>query len=86
MNVLQALLGSGARLLRTVACAQALAAQLQLHRHGRVVQCLVVGVADDEGHVVYALFVHVVHSVAATAAHADDLDDAVLLLGDVEIL
>ena len=84
-DVLQALLGSSLSLLGTVAGSQSLAAQLELDGHGGVVECLVVGVADDEGHVVDAFLVHVVDSIASSATYSDDLDDAVPLFGYPEI-
>ena len=53
--------------------------------HWRVVECLCVGITKDEGDVVDALAVHVVDGITATAAYADDLDDAVLLLRLTEV-
>ena len=85
LDVVDALLGSSLSLGRTVAGTKSLMTQLQFDRHRRVVECLVIGVTNDEGHIVNAFAIHVVHCIAATAAHADDLDDAVLLLGNPEI-
>ena len=78
-------LGSLARLLGLVACSESLVAELQVNGHGRVVECLVVGIAEHERHVVDAFAVHVVHGIAATAAYTNHLDDAFLLLGFTEV-
>ena len=51
-----------------------------MHGHGRVVQCLAVGVAKHERDIVDALVIHVVDGVSATATHADDFDEAAFFL------
>ncbi len=83
--LLQALLGSRTRPVWPVACAKPLLPELQLHRHGRIVECLCVGVAQEKRHVVYAGAIHIVDGVPAAASHAYHLDDAFLLCGLAEV-
>ena len=84
-DVVDALEGGLAGARRTVSGPETLLAELQVHGHGRVVEGLGVGVAEHERHVVDALAVHVVHGIAAPTTYADDLDDAVLLVGVAEV-
>ena len=49
-----------------------------MNRNGRVVKCLIVGVAEHEGYIVDAFAIHVVDSIAATASYTNHLDDAFL--------
>ena len=84
-NVVDGFLGSFSCALRFVAGAQSFLAELQVYRHGRVVERLVVGVAEHKTYIVYAFAVHVVYGIAASATYTDDLDDAVLFFGFAEI-
>ena len=52
-----------------------------MNGYGRIVECLVICVAQHEGYVVYALAIHVVDGIAATATNTNHLDDAVFLDG-----
>ena len=63
---------------RVVAGAKTRAAQLYLDGDFGLGQRLGIGVAKGERHIVDALAEHVLYSVAATAADADDLDDLFL--------
>ena len=83
--VFDALFGCLAGFLGLVACSESLLAQLQMDGHGRVVECLVIRVAQHERHVVDAFAVHVVHGIAATATNTNHFDDAILFLGFTEI-
>jgi hypothetical protein len=56
-----------------------------MNGYGRIVKCLVVGVAKHECYIVNALAVHVVNSVAASATYTNNLDDAMLLLRCSEV-
>lgn len=85
LDVFDALHGSLAGLSRSVAGSQALLAELEMDRHGRVVQCLGIGVAKHERHIVNAFTVHVVHGIAAATANTDHFDDAVLFIWVTEI-
>ena len=85
LDVLKALLSSLAGTLGLVAGTETLGTELQMDGHGRIVECLCVGITKDESNVVDAFAVHVVDSIAATAADADNLNDAVLLLRLTEV-
>ena len=61
-----------ASLLRLVSGSQSLFSELQVHGDRRVVQSLLVGVAENECDVVYTFAVHVVYGIAAATAHSDD--------------
>ena len=54
--------------------------ELQTVGDGAVAQGLAVGVAYYEADIVDAFVIHVLDGIAATAAHADDLDDTGFLL------
>ena len=84
-NVLDALFGSLTGLLWLISSTQAFLAQLQMNRHRRVVEGLIVGIAEYERHVVNTLTVHVIDGITATTADSDHLDNAVLLFGCAEI-
>ena len=84
-NVVDALLRCHAGLLGLVACTEPLLAQLQMHGHGRVVECLVVGVAKHEGDIVDAFAIHVVHGIATAATHADNFNNTIFFFGLTEI-
>ena len=85
-DVLEAFHGCGACLLGYVACSEAVLAKLQMIGYGRVLQCLLIGVADDVCHVVDSFAIHVVHGVAPSTSHTHYLDDAgrSALVRDVE--
>ena len=72
---LNALLGSLTGAFGTVAGTETFVAQLEPRLHGRVGECLGVGVAHHEVDVVNAFAVHVVHGIAAAAAHTDDFNN-----------
>ena len=84
-DILDALLSSLARPFGTVAGSESLTAELQMHGHGTVVECLVVGVAQYERYVVNTLTIHVVDGIAATSSHTNHLDDAVFFFGSPEV-
>ncbi len=84
-HVLKAFFGGLARLFGLVASTESLFAELQVDGHWAVVECLVVGIAEHEGHVVYAFAIHVVHGIASTSAYADHFDDAILFFRLAEI-
>ena len=79
LDVIYRVFGDFARLLGHAHGAKFFVAQHDVYGYGRSVKRLCVGVAQREAHVVYALSVHVVYGIAATTAHADDLDDVDLL-------
>ena len=86
LDVFDALLSPETPHSRVVACPKAVLAQLQVIGDRRVAECLLIRVAHDIGHVVYAFAVHVVDGIAATAAYAHHLDDArVLRLTEIEV-
>ncbi len=58
--------------------AQSVLAQLNLHRDLTGLQGLGIGVADNKTASLDVLAVHVVHGIAAAAAHAHHFDDGVL--------
>ena len=84
-NVFDALLRGFTRLFGLVSGAKPLLAELQMHRHGRIVKRLIVRIAQHERHVVNALPIHVVHRIAASTANADYLYNTFFLLGFAEI-
>ncbi len=53
---------------------------------GRIVKCLIVSIAEYEGHIVDTFTIHVVNGIAATASYTNHLDVAVLFcrLAEVE--
>jgi hypothetical protein len=73
-------LGLGAR----AQAARERGAQLQLRACGRALEGLRVGVGADEIHPGQAAGDHVLHGVAAAAAHADHLDDGAFGVGLVD--
>ena len=85
LDVVDGLLGRLTGTFGFVAGTESLLAQLQMHGHGRVVECLIVRVAKHETHVVDAFTIHVVDSVATASTHTNHFDDAVLFLGFTEI-
>ena len=62
-----------------VAGTKAVLAQLQVVGNRRVVESLLVRIANHVGHLVYAFAIHVIDGVAATAAYAYYLDDTRIL-------
>ena len=52
-----------------------LASQLDFDRNVRLVQCLAVCIAENEGNVVNALLVHVLDGVSTSSSYTDDFDD-----------
>src|SRR5574344_458673 len=50
-----------------------------MHRHRRIVESLIIGVAQHEGHIVNALAIHVVDSIATATSYTNDLDYTMLL-------
>ena len=78
LDVFQTLLCGHTGLLGTVTGTKTFLAQLQMNGNRGVVECLIVGVAEYEGHVVDALAIHVVDGIAATASYTNHLDDAFL--------
>ena len=70
--------------LGLVAGSEAEVAQRNLVGHGRGIEGLHVGVADDEVNALDALAEHVVHGVAAATADTDDFDVGRLAFGRVE--
>ena len=56
-----------------------------MHGHGRIVECLIIGVAKHECDIVDAFTIHVVDSIATTAAYTNHFDDAVFLLRCSEV-
>ena len=56
-----------------------------MNRYGRVVECLIVRIAQYKTYIVDAFSVHVVDSVATATANTNNLNDAVSLLGFSEI-
>ena len=71
--------------LGLVAGTETFLAQLQMNGHRRIVESLVVCVAQHECHVVNAFTIHVVDSVSATTAYTNHFDDAMILFGGSEI-
>ena len=63
-------LGKFLRFLRIIACTTAVA-DYHFVRHFGCSYGHFIGVADHKSHLLDTLFVHVVHSVAATATHTD---------------
>ena len=51
-----------------------------MYGHRRVVESLIVGVAEYEAHIMDALFIHVIDCITAATAYTNYLDDAVLFL------
>ena len=56
-----------------------------MNGHWRVVECLVVCVAEYKRHIVDTLTIHVVDGIATTTSDANHLDDAVFLLRCSEV-
>ena len=79
-NVVECLLGSLTCTFMLIASTESFFSQLQMHRNWRVVECLVVCVAEYESDVVYAVAIHVIDSVASTSANAYYFYYAVALL------
>ena len=53
--------------------------------NGAIVECLIIGVAKHERHIVNPFFKHVVHGIATTTAYTDDFDNTISTLGHPEI-
>ena len=66
--------------LGVVSGSESLFAELQVNRHRRVVESLLVGIAKHESNVVDAFLIHVVHGIATAAAYTNDLYYAVWLV------
>lgn len=81
LDVLQTLLSSRTGTFRFVTGTQPFFTQLQMNRYGGVVQCLIVCITENEGHVMDTLAIHVVDGITATASNTDHFDDAVFLFG-----
>ena len=56
-----------------------------MHGHWRIVEGLLVGVAQNERHFVYSFFEHVVNGIAATAANTNNFNDAIPMLFIYEV-
>ena len=78
--ILDAFLGSLTSLCRTVSCTESFLTQLQVDRHRRIVERLIISITENEGYVVDTFTVHVIYGVATTTTYTDDLDDAILLV------
>ena len=56
-----------------------------MNRHGRIVEGLVVCIAQHECHVVNTFTIHVVDGVTTTTTDTNHFDDAMILLGGSEV-
>jgi hypothetical protein len=56
-----------------------------MYRHGRIVEGLVVCVAQNECHIVNTFTIHVVDGVSTTTAYTNHFDDAMILFGGSEV-
>lgn len=75
LYLFKARLGLLASLFGHSAYAETALAEKQLNGNGRPCKRLTVGVAHGKAYAVDAFFIHVLNGIAATAAHADNLDD-----------
>ena len=78
LDRVKAFLSCLTRLCRLVAGSEAFGTELQEYWYWRIVERLVVGIAEHKRHVVYALTIHMVDGIAATAAYTYHLNDSVL--------
>ena len=85
LNVINGFFGCLTSLGRLVSCAKSFLSKLQVHGNRRVVERLIVGVAEYKRDVMNTFTIHMINGIATSTADTYHLNDAVNFLRFTEI-